>query len=1043
MRNVVQFKDKDDNLYAVKDIVARQTKADAANLYNYKTATGDIVSVDDAEAESAKRMQIAIDPVQDLHGQDAPYPAGGGKNLFKFFQNGYISATGDITGSSYTNNGVTDYFPVTAETSYTIGTKESIKGIIVGWYTSAKEFISRDSYSYTASKTVSSPQNTAFCRVSINIDDTTAVSDASCQEYKVQFELGSTKTDYAPFENVCPISGWTGCNVTRTGKNLIGFQVGTTGTSAGVTYTVNADGSINCSGVSTGTSYGIGDTNHIVLQPGTYVLSVTGATNMNTRLVNDATSTYSTITGSGSLIIQPTEPTEYHVYNHVSSGKTINETISIQLEFGSIASEYEPFAGIATYQIAFPSSAGTVYGGELTINRDGTGSLVVDETITTLTGNESGWQYYSGQQVFYNYFSQYVDDAVSNPDAILMKCSVYNAVSLNVGKTPSTRPGYCCYKSSGTGGASIAFSKDNFDDLTAFLNYLKDQNTAGTPVQVTAKLASPVTYQLTNQQVLELLAGTNNIWSSTGSIEIDYPVAKLITKDDADKSYAGMIYEETESAPIVSIADGTSVAPVKTLEVQIEPVQDLHGYDSPWPAGGGKNKLKITGTSKTEGNLTYTVYDDRIIVNGNSGTGSAFAVNITLKDELEDGQTYILSGCPSGGSYSTYSLYLYSTPGYAIDARDTGSGVQFTKAMGTDTSINLYINIRANIDMNNAVFKPMIRLSTITDATFAPYENVCPISGWDSAEASRTGINIWDEETRSGYYDSVTGEFKSQSSTLSNKNMIPVMPNTTYYCKSGTYRVNTSYFDKYMHYISGGYHKENSTFTTPANCYFMGFNNDFGAGATYSDDISINYLSTDTQYHAYSGETIEYEFPDAAGTVYGGTLTIHQDGSGELVVDHVSRTLLNTWGWRLDGSGTDRRFALQYGALIPTAANKNGTYICSHLKPENLSTNSNAFGNFYISGGWLVINDNTNHFADLNEFKSWIESETVDIVYELATPVTYQLTNHQVLELLKGNNVCFADCGSISLEYPADTKLYIDGKIAEIQALILENISNS
>ena len=67
----------------------------------------------------------------------------------------------------------------------------------------------------------------------------------------------------------------------------------------------------------------------------------------------------------------------------------------------------------------------------------------------------------------------------------------------------------------------------------------------------------------------------------------------------------------------------------------------------------------------------------------------------------------------------------------------------------------------------------------------------------------------------------------------------------------------------------------------------------------------------------------------------------------------------------------------------------------------------------------------------------------IAIVYELATPVTYQLTNQQVLDLLKGDNVLFADCGAVSLEYPADTKLYIDGKVAELQALILENISNS
>ena len=29
--------------------------------------------------------------------------------------------------------------------------------------------------------------------------------------------------------------------------------------------------------------------------------------------------------------------------------------------------------------------------------------------------------------------------------------------------------------------------------------------------------------------------------------------------------------------------------PLKKLKVSVEPVQDLHGYDHPWPAGGGIN----------------------------------------------------------------------------------------------------------------------------------------------------------------------------------------------------------------------------------------------------------------------------------------------------------------------------------------------------------------------------------------------------------------------------------------------------------------------
>ena len=100
---------------------------------------------------------------------------------------------------------------------------------------------------------------------------------------------------------------------------------------------------------------------------------------------------------------------------------------------------------------------------------------------------------------------------------------------MNVGTVPSTRPGYCCYKSSGASGTSIAFSKDSYADLTAFLNYLKAQYNAGNPVQVIAKLATPVTYELTAPQVKTLL-GINNLWADAGDILLVMSIGKSQTK---------------------------------------------------------------------------------------------------------------------------------------------------------------------------------------------------------------------------------------------------------------------------------------------------------------------------------------------------------------------------------------------------------------------------------------------------------------------------------------------------------------------------------
>ena len=54
----------------------------------------------------------------------------------------------------------------------------------------------------------------------------------------------------------------------------------------------------------------------------------------------------------------------------------------------------------------------------------------------------------------------------------------------------------------------------------------------------------------------------------------------------------------------------------------------------------------------------------------------------------------------------------------------------------------------------------------------------------------------------------------------------------------------------------------------------------------------------------------------------------------------------------------------------------------------------------------------------------------------LANPVTYQLTPQEVTTLLKYNRV-WTDVGPVSVEYPADTKLYIDNKITQAIAAAL------
>jgi len=190
----------------------------------------------------------------------------------------------------------------------------------------------------------------------------------------------------------------------------------------------------------------------------------------------------------------------------------------------------------------------------------------------------------------------------------------------------------------------------------------------------------------------------------------------------------------TASGEIASFDDGADGQPIRKLVAQIEPVQDLHGYSNPWPGGGGKNKLQVTANTKTVSGVNFTVNADGTI----SATGQASEdIVLSIGTVVSDGSSYIGSGCPAGGNVNqTYGMFFSFLGGES--GNGTGAAV-----VSSGSLITANIVIKAGYTANNLVFKPMIRLATETDPTFAPYENICPISG-------HTGAEIYDDPAYGG-----------------------------------------------------------------------------------------------------------------------------------------------------------------------------------------------------------------------------------------------------------------------------------------------------
>jgi len=197
----------------------------------------------------------------------------------------------------------------------------------------------------------------------------------------------------------------------------------------------------------------------------------------------------------------------------------------------------------------------------------------------------------------------------------------------------------------------------------------------------------------------------------------------------------------------------TNAAPINAedITVDITPKQDLHGYDRPWAGGAGKNKLPLTlsnlktwntegtwsGNTYTSGGISFTFYtsdDDAVVRIHAEGTSPGW-LSLFKNGTLDIGHATILSGCPAGGGSMSYVLAGYLGNPYRL-YEDNGNGIDISQDIDFE---HVYIDIKTGYAMPSGGidFYPMIRLATETDATFAPYSNICPPEGRTGAELTQ------------------------------------------------------------------------------------------------------------------------------------------------------------------------------------------------------------------------------------------------------------------------------------------------------------------
>lgn len=141
-------------------------------------------------------------------------------------------------------------------------------------------------------------------------------------------------------------------------------------------------------------------------------------------------------------------------------------------------------------------------------------------------------------------------------------------------------------------------------------------------------------------------------------------------------------------------------------------------FEFPFSIPTGKNLLCNTMATQTIGGVTFNVNTDGTITASGTASDYTWGAYVNQSFTLPSG-SYILSGCPLGGSSTTYRLQLFagdpSSPSLTVN--DYGSGASFTLNAATTVSVRMLIKG----SINNLKFAPMVRLSTDEDATYQSY----------------------------------------------------------------------------------------------------------------------------------------------------------------------------------------------------------------------------------------------------------------------------------------------------------------------------------
>ena len=465
-------------------------------------------------------------------------------------------------------------------------------------------------------------------------------------------------------------------------------------------------------------------------------------------------------------------------------------------------------------------------------------------------------------------------------------------------------------------------------------------------------------------------------------------------------------------------------------------------------SGESYNLLKNTATSQTINGVTFTVNEDKSVTVKGTATAITY-FNVGKKDFGND------------------ALNTWDSPtrnGYTISADVVSKSDTYGMAYNwQNKEVNIVVRNGITID---ETFYPMIRKASVKNDRYMPF-------GVDSVEVKSVGKNLFNE-IFNGYLMGSNAEghwivSHENSCTLIGK----VAKNTDYtvkkYSDGNRFRIvlfkdkptNVSSLNS-VQIIRDDSMSECSFNSLDYNYVVLTLNYDNASITTKKAQLEVGTVATEYQPHK---ETLS-KIPTPNGLAgikvsSGGNYTDsngqqwicdeivkYADGSGEKI-RRIGKVVLNgTETWELSGTIGKNGFysnnAIKNGIVkvspmicdnFVSAINNNADMLYNQIKHGMDSSATRAY--LYLK---------TTVAETVDELKAFLAENNATCYYILAEPIRTPLTAEEIAEIEKlstfnpvTNISNDADCG-MEVTYIADTKLYVDSKIAELATAMVNNI---